>query len=154
MFLNLFSSLSIEIHDFNSISQNHFLLKEMRRLTLCSNSGMNFELNHLERSSKNRVVKCKIICAFKSKKLVGWALLSKEKTDFAFYNSSYRDKFKPEHGTLFEIFIDPACRRQGIASKIFKCALRKTNGPLCISPWDNASSSFYDKFRDSKIRII
>jgi hypothetical protein len=73
--------LKIEIADFSDVAKNPALLKKLRELTLHPYSGMNHELDHLERDVKERDVKCQIITAYRSSflrphVLVGWALLS------------------------------------------------------------------------------
>ncbi len=154
MFLsNLFSSkksINVEILDFNNIVGNKSLMSSLRGLTLCPGSGMNFELDHLTRNSKIRKVNARVITAYRDGKIVGWALLSKEKSDFHFCETY--SKFDPEkHGVLFEVFVDPKARRTGVASALLKKA-RKHAGPhtLCVAPWDNVSFKFYEKFNKYK----
>lgn len=155
MFLsNLFSfgkkEVNVEILDFNNVVNNKILMSSLRDLTLCPGSGMNFELDHLTKASKIRKVNARVITAYRNGKIVGWALLSREKSEFQFCQTY--DKFDPEkHGVLFEVFVDPKARRTGVASALLKKA-RKHAGPntLCVAPWDNGSFKFYEKFKKYK----
>ena len=47
------------------------------------------------------------------------------------------ETYKPTDGILFEVYIHPNHRRQGIASELLKIARRKA-GPsrLCVAPWE------------------
>jgi GNAT superfamily N-acetyltransferase len=155
MFLkDLFSfskkEVNIEIVDFNNIIENKILMSNLRKLTLCPGSGMNFELDHLTKIAKLRKVNARVITAYRDGNMVGWALLSRERSEFQF--SQTYDKFIPEkHGVLFEVFVDPKARRTGVASALLKKA-RKHAGPhtLCVAPWDNGSFKFYEKFNKYK----
>ncbi len=138
-------TLTIRVKDFNLVRQDAALVKKLRKLTLSPFSGMNYCLNGLERTAKIRPVDCKIFMAYRSQELVGWALLSKEPTDFCFVGSI--DGFNPGQGALFQVFIHPSHRRQGIATELLKVAKKKANGSrLCVSPWDTGSESFYNHF--------
>jgi len=139
-------NLTIRVKTFNEIANDKDLLKKLRKLTLHHFSGMNHELNSFEKIAKIREVEAKIILAYVNDDLAGWALMSKESSDYYFKKSE--GGFKPSQGILFEIFISNDYRRQGIGSEIIKIARRKA-GPyqLCFAPWNKISNDFYDKFK-------
>lgn len=138
-------TLTIRVKDFNLVRQDAALVKKLRKLTLSPFSGMNYCLNGLERTAKTRPVDCKILMAYRNQELVGWALLSKEPTDFCFVGSI--EGFNPGHGALFQVFVHPSHRREGIATELLKVAKKKASGSrLCVSPWDTGSESFYNHF--------
>ena len=138
-------TLTIRVKDFNLVRQDAALVKKLRKLTLSPFSGMNYCINGLEQIARTRPVDCKILMAYRHQELVGWALISKEPTDFCFVGST--EGFNPGQGTLFQVFIHPSYRRQGIASELLKVARKKTNGArLCVCPWDIGSESFYNHF--------
>src|SRR6266567_2864007 len=105
------STLNIRVLPFNDVVKRPILLKKLRQLTIYPYSGMNYELNRMERDAKHRTVQCKVLLAYRERKLVGWGMLSKETTDFEFANTGFG--FDTSQGTLFEIFVDPNYRRQG-----------------------------------------
>jgi GNAT superfamily N-acetyltransferase len=138
-------SLTVRVEDFNLVAQKPDLLKKLRSLTLHCNSGMNHELNQMLRIINTRPVQCKIIMAFSDRQMVGWALLSREKSDFCFTRSY--SGFDPKQGALFQVYVDPKHRRKGIASHLLKVARKRTGAtPLCVCPHDYSSDSFYEKF--------
>jgi GNAT superfamily N-acetyltransferase len=145
---NLFM-LKIRTEDFNSVADKPELLKRLRKLTLHPGSGMNHEINNMVQEAKIRTVDAKVLMAFKKRELVGWALLSKEPTDYTFRNSW--SGFQPGQGVLLQVFVNPSFRRQGIGSALVK-ASRKKAGPsrLCICPWDYQSEEFYKNFEHYK----
>lgn len=143
VFTNLFS-LKIKTEDFNTVAQKPDLLKKLRALTLYPKSGLNFELTHLLESARVRNVNAKVLLAYHKKNIVGWALLSREKTDFSFPNY---DGYEPYRGTLFEVFVHPDYRRKGIGSSLVKAARKKAGSMrLCVAPWDYQSERFYMNF--------
>lgn len=148
MNLKNFFTLTIRAEDFNLAAKKPVLLKQLRKLTLHPYSGLNHELNSLLKVIQIREVRAKILMAFRKKELVGWALMSREPSDFWFAKGQ---GFKEGDGVLFQVFVNHAHRRQGIASEILKVARRKA-GPyrLCICPWDEQSQSFYSKFPNYK----
>jgi GNAT superfamily N-acetyltransferase len=108
---------------------------------------MNHELNNFEKIRQTRPVNCQILTAYRNRELVGWALLSKERSHFGFHNS--HNGFDPVDGIMFQVFIDPAYRKQGIASELLKVAKRKANGNrLCVCPHDGPSEKFYGNFKN------
>jgi len=133
----------IEIFDFNSVYKSNKVMSELRRLTLGSWSGMNYELDNLSILAKQRKVKVKVITAKRQNKMVGWALLSKEDSNFPFERSNFVSK---RDGALFEVFVDPKHRRTGIATALLKKARKHTGSShLCVAPHDRKSNAFYDK---------
>jgi predicted acetyltransferase len=149
MTVDLKRDLTIRVKSFNEIANDKDLLKNLRKLTLDHFSGMNHELNSFEKIAKTREVKAKVILAYVSEELVGWALMSRESSDYYFKRS--QSGFKSHQGVLFEIFISYLYRRQGIGSEIIKIARRKA-GPyqLCFAPWNKISNDFYDNFKHYK----
>lgn len=153
MILKNFYTLTIRVQDFNIIASQPVILAQLRNLTLHPSSGMNYELDRFEKFARYRKVKAKILTAFRGSKMVGWAFLSKEPTDFTFRRSP--DGFEPSQGTLFQIYIHEDYRRCGIASELIKVARRKAGvSRLCICPWDPQSSSFYNKFDYFKAKLL
>lgn len=149
MNLTNFFSLKIRTEDFDNVVEKPELLNKLRTLTLHPGSGMNHELNHMIRNARIRSINAKVILAYRKRELVGWALLSREKTDFTFARSF--SGYTPEQGTMLQVFVNPDYRRQGIGSALVKAA-RKKAGPmqLCICPWDNRSEKFYENFEHYK----
>ena len=138
-------SLTIRALDFNRLPQQPELVKQLRKLTLNAWSGMNRELDTLLALTQQRQVKAQVILAYRNKQLVGWALLSKERSSMAFYTT--HKHFESSDGMLLEIFIDPDHRRQGIGTEIMKVARRKAKPyRLCVAPWDERSEGFYRTF--------
>lgn len=141
---NLFS-LKIKTEDFDIVATKPELLKKLRELTLHSYSGMNYELNHLTDSAKTRSVNAKILLAYYKRELVGWALMSREKSDFYFQHAY--NGFDPSEGTLFEVFVNPDYRRQGIGGALMKAARKKAGSTrLCVCLWNYQSERFYQNF--------
>jgi GNAT superfamily N-acetyltransferase len=102
-------------------------------------------VDNLLQLMQQRPVQARILLAYRNKKLVGWSLLSKE-TSAMYFNNTFR-QFRPTDGMLFEVYVHPDYRRQGIASELMKVARRKTGiHQLCVAPWDGRSRSFYSKF--------
>jgi len=135
--------LTIRCADFNVVLKKPALIKKIRSLTLNPFSGMNYEISSLENLSKIRPVKSEALLAYFDGELIGWALLSRESSTYHFAHH----QFRTGDGVLFEVYIDPKYRRQGIATKLIKIARRKSNGDrLCIAPWDFGSARFYEKF--------
>lgn len=141
---NLFS-LTIRALDFNLVPDKPELMKQLRKLTLHSYSGLNREMDNLLRLMDRRPVKAQILLAYRDQKMVGWALLSKEESVMQFTHTY--ERFQSHHGLLFEVYIHPDYRRQGIASELMKVARRKAGvSQLCVAPWDERSRSFYSQF--------
>jgi ribosomal protein S18 acetylase RimI-like enzyme len=146
-------TLTIRVEDFNEVVKRPEFIKKLRKLTLHSGSGMNYELDHLTEACNTRRVQCKVLSAYRKGMLVGWALLSREPTDYYFQNSP--KGFDSTYGTLFEVYVHHEHRRQGIASELLRVAKRKANSSrLCVCPWNVSSTNFYDKFRHFGYRIM
>lgn len=145
--------LTVKVLDFNLVARKPMLLRKMRKLTLRPESGLNHELNHLLKTIKDSPVKAKVIAAYLGRSLVGWAILSREASDFNFPNT-WND-FDPKDGVLFEVYVDPNHRRKGIGTEIIKVA-RKHAGPsqLCICPWDDQSRAFYASLKKYKTKHL
>jgi ribosomal protein S18 acetylase RimI-like enzyme len=144
-------NLVIKVEDFNSIVKKPNLLRKLRNLTIRPSSGMNFELNSLEKDAESRTIKCKILMAFSNRKLVGWAMLSKEPSSFPFFNTEYA----PNFGTLFEVYVDPNHRRQGIASALIEKSLNISGTDrLCVCPHDPQSTGFFNKYKNINPKIL
>lgn len=145
---NLFT-LTVRAVDFNLVAQRPELLKQLRKLTLYAYSGLNREMNGLINTMSHRPVRAQVLLAYKQDKLVAWALLSREPSAMQFMHTD--EYFHPSDGVLFEVFVHPDYRRQGIATELMKIARRKA-GPyrLCVAPWDERSTSFYSTFKNYK----
>lgn len=152
MNLRNFLTLTIRTLDFNLVARQPVLLAKLRKLTLNPYSGLNCELNRMLEDVKERSVDCQLILAYRFRTLVGWGILSKETTDFKFSRSL--DGFRSEDGKLFQVFVDPAYRRQGIATELFKKAQELVGDEvICVCPWDERSESFYGRYLlDPKIK--
>lgn len=138
-------SLKIRTEDFNTVIAKPELLKKLRNLTLHPGSGLNYEINNLIKSSKTRSVNAKALLAYHKRELVGWALMSREKSDFYFQNTY--DGYEPSKGTLFEVYVHPDFRRRGIGASLMKAARKKAGAMrLCVCPWDYQSTRFYQNF--------
>lgn len=138
-------SLTIHVEDYNLVARKPALMKKLRELTIRSTSGMNYELNSFEIIAKARPVNARILMAYQNRKLVGWALLSKENSNFAF-NWRTAVGFKASEGSLFEVFIHESYRKQGIASALIKKARKITTDDIFVCPHDHASSRLFNKF--------
>jgi len=145
------NNVIINVLDFNSIAKQPDLIKKLRKLTLNRYSGMNYELTSLNKMAKKRKVNCRIIVASINDEMVGWALLSREPSDFIFPTGQY---YEPICGFLFQIFTNLNHRKKGIATEIIKIA-RRLSGPykLCVCPWNYSSDKFYEKFK-YKFKIL
>lgn len=138
--------LTIRMEDYNSASQRPEFMKQLRNLTLYPSSGMNCELNSFERIQKERPVNAHVITAYHNDAMIGWALLSKERSEFPFMNSDF---FNPEDGFLFEVYVDWNYRKKGVATQLFKVAKRfAREETLCVCPHDVPSEGFYRKLSD------
>jgi GNAT superfamily N-acetyltransferase len=149
-----FLTLTIRATDFNLVAQRPELLEKLRKLTIHSGSGLNYEMNRMLKDVQTRPVRCKVILAYQShkvwapKELVGWAIVSNEDTKFYFFGTlaTKGSYFKKEDGWLFQVYVDPKHRRQGIASAILKKARKIVKKEvLCVCPWDYRSTAFYEK---------
>jgi GNAT superfamily N-acetyltransferase len=138
--------VKIYLRNFDTIKEKKILIDQLRTLTLHPNSGMNKELDNLSRISKCRKTNAKIVLASYKREIIGWALISKEKSDFSF-SLKYYDGYSPEYGTLVEIFVDPRFRKLGIGTKIIEFAKTKINDKICFCSWDKLSKSFFDNFK-------
>ena len=144
-------TLTIRTVDFNLVARQPALLADLRKLTLGPYSGLNHELNRMLEDVKHRSVDCQLLLAYRFRKLIGWGIVSKETTSFHFHRAG----FQAEDGKLFQVFIDPAYRRQGIATEMFKKAQQMVGEEtLCVCPWDERSEGFYSKFPDVKTKWL
>lgn len=139
-------SFKIRTLDFNKVAQDEKLISVLRSLTLHSYSGMNHELNNLiKRVKSSEIVDVQVLAAYHKDIIVGWALLSREPSNFSF--THVWDGYRPSLGALFEVYVDPLYRRKGIGSRLVKAAKRKVGtSRLCFCPWDNQSTDFYKNF--------
>ena len=146
-------TLTVRTMDFNLVARQPELLNKLRKLTLDPYSGLNHELNRMLDDAKNRNVNCTVILAYRFSTLVGWAIVSKETTTYNFMRSG--NGFNSEQGLLFQVYVDPAYRRQGIASEIYKKALHLANSDvLHVCPWDDRSTHFYSKFENTNTKWL
>lgn len=137
-------SLTIKTYDYNVIAQDADFIRVLRLLTLGGNSGMNHELDSFEFWRHSRRVDVKIFTAHYGLELVGWALLSNEPSSFCFMREE--NGFKPEFGSMFQVYVNPTHRRKGVASELLRVANQHADGKkLCVCPWDEASTGFYTK---------
>ena len=138
--------LTVRVSDFNLLAQRPGVIKKLRTLTLHSGSGMNNELDSLLSLVKRRPVDCKVIRAYIDSKLVGWAILSRENSNFNFPNTD--NGFSSDQGVLFEVFVSPEHRRKGVGTKIIETAKKKSGGqPICLCPWNSTSRAFFNNFK-------
>ena len=146
-------TLTIRTLDFNLVARQPELLAKLRKLTLNPYSGLNCELSRMLNDVEHRSVDCQVILAYRFRTLVGWAILSKENTDFHFSRS--HTGFRADDGKMFQVFVDPAHRRQGIASEIYKKAQQLTNGEvLHVCPWDDRSTNFYTRLSNVQTKWL
>jgi GNAT superfamily N-acetyltransferase len=152
-FLKKKPKFDFEVLDFNEIIKNEEVMSKLRRLTLCSYSGMNQELDLFENLIETRSIQAKAITAHHDNVMVAWALLSQEKSNFYF---SSGNGFIPERdGVLFEVFVHPLYRRKGIATSLMILAKEEVGPlPFCVAPHDNASYAFYDANESFKHKRI
>lgn len=145
--------LTLEVKDANVAFRDKDLMVSLRKLTLGGYSGMNNEMNNLSWAMIDRTINCRVLLAYSEEKLVAWALLSKEASDFHF--ASTMEQYDPEYGHLFEVYVDESVRRKGIASELVKLAKELIGEEtLCICPWDSTSHRFYNNFKELKSRIL
>jgi GNAT superfamily N-acetyltransferase len=143
MNLRNFLTLTVQNIDFNLVAERPALLENLRKLTLNANSGMNYELNWMLNEVKYRKINCQVLLAYRFKDLIGWALLSKESSNF-YFPMSYG--FNSTDGWLFEVYVEPKSRKRGIASELYKTARSFIKEEtLCVCPWDDQSERFYNK---------
>jgi GNAT superfamily N-acetyltransferase len=147
------SSLTIGALDFNLVARQPELLKQFRKLTLYPWSGMNQEIDHLLKKIGYRPVSAIALTASQDSRIVGWGLLSKEQSPFEFPTTG--GYYYPSDGTLFEIYVHPDYRRQGIGSELLKVARRKAfPSRLCICSWDEQSRGFYNNFPNYGVKKL
>jgi ribosomal protein S18 acetylase RimI-like enzyme len=153
------SPLTIRARDFNLVAHQPELMKQLRKLTLHPYSGLNKELDTLLKIAQQRPVRAQVLLAYHQEKigtnpkLVGWALVSKEPSEVTYTNSL--EPFHPTDGVLFEVYIHPNYRRQGLASQLIMVARRKAKPyRLCVAPWDEQSRSFYNAFSHYKTKWL
>lgn len=140
--------LKIKTEDFNKVAKKQHLLSKLRELSLGPDSGLNYELDQMGAKVNFKKVKAKILLAYFKKQLIGWALLSKEETDYAF---SPDTKFDPIKGALFQVYVHPDFRNEGIGTELLKMARKKAgNSILYFCPWDKKSIKFFAKFKHYK----
>lgn len=145
-------NLTIRVEDYNSVAERPDFLSKLRELTLYRSSGMNHELDNWEKIRKERPVVAQILTAYRNEEMVGWALLSREQSDFPF---TVEDAFNPIEGSLFEVYVHPEHRQQGIAKELFKTARRQVNNQkLCVCPHDFTSIKFYENFKDCDLKHL
>lgn len=149
--------LILKAQDFNLVLQNQELFQTFYSLTLYRGnltSGLTYEMKNLSRIGQNRKVKAKVIWAEKDDKIVGWALLSREPSDFFSSENGYW--FDPNRdGVLFEVFVAKQYRKQGIGTELIKLARRKSYPyNLCFVSWDTASKAFYNNFKHYKHKSL
>lgn len=138
-------TLTIRTLDFNLVAKQEDLVAKLRELTLAPHSGLNYELNRMLKDAQTREVNCKVLLAYRFKELIGWAILSKESTDFFFRDSG--GGFDGTDGWMFQVFVDPSHRRDGVGSEIYKTALKTVGSDVIhISPWNDTSYKFYATF--------
>lgn len=148
---NKLPGLTVRVRGFNLVAQRPQLMQNLRKLTIHKSSGMNYELDNFENLAKYREVNAKVLTAHHNGEIVGWALLSKERTHFSFNN--HYDGFSPEYGALFEVYVDPNYRRQGVGTRLLRSAKRKLDGDrLCVCPHDIKSDKFYEQFKKYNAR--
>jgi GNAT superfamily N-acetyltransferase len=141
----------VHVESFNTVVTKPEMMQRLRKLTIAPYSGLNHELTTLTKISKTRKVNCDILTAEKNGTIIGWAILSNEDSSYWFKST---DGYKSHFGTLFEVYVLPEYRRQGIASELIKVARRKSKNRLCIAPHDPVSEGFFSKFDNYKPRII
>lgn len=141
-------TVKITTIDANKALQNHYLIKSFRRLTLYQFSGMNCELDDLLDLAKNKKINAKMVMAHINNVMVGWALMSREPSNFRFTKGLY-DKNVAKKYTLVEIFINPKYRRKGIGTAILQRALKLTSitkhQPFAVAPHDDPSENLFKK---------
>lgn len=146
-------TLTVRAQGINIVAKQPDLIAKLRKLTLAPYSGMNFELNWMLEEAQERFVDCYILLGYVSDELVSWALLSKEDSDFVFCNAP--NGFKGSDGWMFQVFVSPDYRRRGIGSELYKAAQKLAGDEtLCVCPWDDRSSGFYDQFPDVNRRDL
>ncbi len=138
-------TLTIKVLDFSLVAKQPDLVAQLRELTIAPHSGLNHELTRMLKDVQEREVNCKIILAYRWKQLIGWAICSKEDSDFIF--TSEETKFRAQNGRMFQLFVKESHRRQGIGSEMYKAAVEIAGTErLYVSPWSNISYHFYSKF--------
>lgn len=125
----------------------------LRKMTLSKKSGLNHELNNLEKISQCREPVAKVILATNLNKIVGWALLSREYSNFKFANGTVG--FKPDSGYLFQVYVDSQYRRMGIGTRLFNQARKISDSyKIGVSPWNQSSHCFYNGLDKDKLFIL
>lgn len=141
-----FISLTIRAYHFTYLADKPILLEKLRGLTLHGYSGMNAELDYLIHDCPVQPPEAHIILAYRSGILVGWALLTNE-------NSGNFD-FLPEDGYMFQVFVAEEHRRTGIANALFKRARKLVKEDICVVPWSEEATDFYDQCNLSKVKYL
>ncbi len=142
MSLTSWFRVEIEATDYNAIHRDTHLLSTLRNLTLGYYSGMNYELTAFEQLIKERPVDCNILLARRYDKIVAWAIVSNESSEYSYFMDIRG--FSAKDCSLFEVYVDPLFRRCGIGKKLFETAKNLANGKkLCVCPHDNESQKFF-----------
>lgn len=150
MNLKKFLTLTIYVEDYKMVATRPELIKKLRTLTISRYSGMNYELNNFEKINSFRKVNCKILTAYNLNKLVGWALLSKEPSNFTFQRSF--NGFEANDGAMFQVYVDYPYRKQGIANELLKVAMRK-EPKLYVCPHDDLSHALFKKINIPRVLL-
>ena len=138
-------TLTIRTIDFNLVAQQPKLVAKLRELTITPWSGLNYEMDRmLQDVQEGKSVNCQTLLAYRFDKLIAWAIMSKENTNFHFVNSD--TGFKADDGWLFQVFVEKDYRKQGIATELFNAAKKMAGEEvLCVCPHDKKSTDFYTK---------
>lgn len=149
------SNLQFFVKEFNDVAKDFKLVSVLRSLTLNRNSGMNNELTTLSNLATTRKVNCKVLLCYDNTDVVGWALVSRESSEFNFFGTCKGFSVSELNGVLFEVFVKSSHRRRGIGSEFIKMAKKRAGTKhLCISPWDKRSQKFFSNFEHYKHRKI
>jgi len=140
--------LKITSIDANKALFNENIIKQFRKLTLYSSSGLNKELDNLTCLAQTKKVNAKMVAAHIGNTMVGWCLLSREPSHFSFYNGNYSKKLAEKY-TLLEIFVSSKHRGMGIGTALIKRAkvlFSITKGqPFAIAPHSKAGNALFNK---------
>lgn len=126
----------LKVFEMDDVLRTPELLKTVRRLTICSTSGMNHALDRYEIEMNSRKIEAKAIIAYQYFPYVetfgvGWALYARDPVTDVY-------RFKPEKDSIcFQIFVDKLYRRRGIGSRLMRKAVELAGeNKLKVYEWD------------------
>lgn len=143
--------MKYQVIDANIAFQSDELIETLRELTLHPGSGMHCELDTMmDALDAGKEIDAFFIFARVEKRIVGWALLTSEDSTSYFVESGRLVRFNKSMGSMFQVFVLPHYRREGIGKHLLYLAKSIAFGEVIVVPWDKASKAFYKNDMETK----